>query len=275
MHPLLLDFGSWTIGGMEIPLRIPAYGTFMLLGMLAGWMVVRKLGPRVDPDLDWSDLFLGLLISGILGAKVLHLIVEIPELRAGQVTFWQVFMSGGIWLGAVLFGLAYAWSFFRRHPGLNAGAVLNVMFTAVPLGHIFGRLGCFFAGCCYGGRCDLPWAVTYTNQLAARFSGTPLGVGLHPTPLYEVTAEAFNFTVCLLLWKRRPAPGLIVVTWMGLYGAQRFFIEFLRGDPRGGWWLLSTSQWISVTMVVGALVWLMSRRGALFEQAPAAEPSRG
>lgn len=265
MHPLLLDFGTWTVGGLEIPLRIPAYGTFMLLGMLAAWLVVRRLGLRVDPDLDWTDLFLGLLIAGVLGAKVLHLILEAPEIRAGTVGFWQVFMSGGVWLGAVLCGLAYSWFFFRRHPGVRAGAVLNVMFTAVPLGHVFGRLGCFFAGCCYGGRCDRPWAVTYTNELAARFSGTPLGVGLHPTPLYEVTAEAFNFGVCLFLWRLKPAPGLIVAAWMGLYGAERFFIEFLRGDPRGTWWGLSTSQWIAILMVAGSISWLVARRSRLLE----------
>ena len=107
-----------------------------------------------------------------------------------------------------------------------------------------------------------PWAVTYASELAARLAGTPLGVPLHPSPLYEAGAELFNFAVCLSLWRRgEPRPWLVIATWGALYGVERFVLEFLRGDWRGGWLGLSTSQWLTAVMVLAAGVWFARSRG--------------
>ena len=126
-----------------------------------------------------------------------------------------------------------------------------------------GRLGCFLAGCCYGTACAKPWAVTYSSPVAATYAGTPLGVPLHPSPLYEAAAEIAIFAVCALLWRRRvPPPWLVVFTWAGLYGVARFALEFLRGDPRGAWMGLSTSQWGSALLMVAAAVFFARRRAS-------------
>jgi phosphatidylglycerol:prolipoprotein diacylglycerol transferase len=145
-------------------------------------------------------------------------------------------------------------------------------FTALPLAHAVGRLGCFLAGCCYGAAHDLPWAVTYTDPAAADLNGTPLGRPLHPTQLYEALLELGNFAVVTWVWRRAPRSWAPVATWLGLYGAERFALEFLRGDPRGAWLGLSTSQWLALAML-GAALWLLAtiaRRSA----APSAARSR-
>ena len=259
MHPLIFDFGSFDLGPLEIPLRLPSYGTAMLLGVVLGWLIVRRLGRRVAPEAPWADLYAGLILSGIVGAKLLWALLELPRLLSGATDWRSIVFAGGVWLGAVLGGLVFCWFFFRRHD-LAAGRALNVVFTALPLAHVVGRVGCLLAGCCHGAACAMPWAITYTSELAARFAGTPLGVPLHPSPIYEALAELVNFGICASLWRRaEPAPWLVVFTWAGLYGAERFVLEFFRGDVRGGLAGLSTSQWLSAVMVLAAAGWALRR----------------
>lgn len=259
MHPLIFDFGTLDLGPVTIPLRLPSYGTAMLLGVVLGWLIVRRLGRRVAPEVEWSDFYAGLILSGLVGAKLLWALVELPNLLSGATRWWSILFAGGVWLGAVLGGVVFCWFFFRKSE-VEAGRALNVAFTGLPLAHVVGRMGCLLAGCCYGAACTKPWAVTYTNELAAKFAGTPLGTPLHPSPAYEASAELFNFVICLSLWRRgEPAPWSVVFTWAGLYGAERFVLEFFRGDVRGGWLGLSTSQWLASLMVVVALGWLSRR----------------
>lgn len=269
MHPILLDLG--TVGG--IPLRITSYGAAMLLAMVVGWWLVRRLGRGVDPRVPWSDLVLGLLICGLFGAKVLHALIRLPELLADPSGWGRVLLGGGVWLGGVAGALAYGLWFSRRH-GLAPGRMLNVLFVAAPLGHAIGRVGCLLAGCCYGAACSLPWAIVYTDPLAAESSGTPLGVPLHPSPVYESLAELLNFAVCWTLWRRarpgEPAPWTIPAVWLALYGAERFFLEMLRGDDRGALGALSTSQWLSLAMLAAAaLLWATRLRGTTPGRRPA------
>jgi len=127
------------------------------------------------------------------------------------------------------------------------------------LGHAFGRVGCFAAGCCYGRETHLPWAVTFTNPLANSISDTPLHVPLHPTQLYEMVLELCNCLFLVWLIRRKKFEGEIIGTYMIIYGIGRFFIEFFRGDEgRGsfiGW--MSGTQAIALSLVIfGGLLWM-------------------
>jgi len=123
------------------------------------------------------------------------------------------------------------------------------------------------AGCCWGGSCALPWAITYSNPIAAQNLGTPLHVPLHPFPVYSAI---FNFGLYLALaeiYRRRPAPGRVFGTYLVLYGIGRYALEWTRGDVARGFVLgdaLSTSQLISIAMIVvgaGLHLWIDRRRG--------------
>jgi phosphatidylglycerol:prolipoprotein diacylglycerol transferase len=131
---------------------------------------------------------------------------------------------------------------------------------AIALGHVTGRLGCFAAGCCYGKPASVPWAVVFTNPAAAANVGTPLGIPLHPTQLYESGAELLILIVLLATERRgRPFPGRTFWLYMILYGVSRYIIEFFRGDPRGVIFGVSTSQFISLLLVplaIAMLIWL-------------------
>lgn len=249
MHPLLLELG---------PVRIGGYGLFMALSFIFGWLLSRRLGARIAPGDFWDGLCGWLVVFGLLGAKLLLVIVFLPDMiREGNP--FALLSGGGVWLGGVVGGLlAFRWRV--RKERVPAAPALDVLFTALPFSHALGRIGCFLGGCCYGRPTDVPWAVVYTHPLAERLQGTPLGVPLHPYPLYEVAAELVNFAICLWVLRRRTTPGAVAATWVGLYGTERFLLEWLRFDERGSYGLLSTSQWISLAMVAIAAAWFYRHR---------------
>ena len=147
--------------------------------------------------------------------------------------------------------------------GLPLWTTCDVFAPGIALGHVVGRFGCFFAGCCYGKETTVPWAITFTNPVAAANTGTPLNVPLHPTQLYEAGAE-FAILALLLATERkgRPFPGRTFWLYMLLYAISRFIIEMYRGDPRGMLMGFSTSQFISLILAPLAAVMLvyLSRR---------------
>jgi phosphatidylglycerol:prolipoprotein diacylglycerol transferase len=178
--------------------------------------------------------------------------------------------------GLILAVLVSLW-YLQRHK-LPLWSMCDIFAPAIALGHVVGRLGCFFAGCCYGRPTSLPWGVTFHDPFAASYVGTPLGVSLHPTQLYEAGAELLILGVLLVTEKRgRSFPGRTFWAYMLLYGISRFVIEFFRGDERGMILGLSTSQFISVVLVplsLAMLVWLKRQSQAAVEADQAAAPSR-
>jgi phosphatidylglycerol:prolipoprotein diacylglycerol transferase len=156
-----------------------------------------------------------------------------------------------------------------RSRKLPVWRTMDVFAPAIALGHGIGRLGCFSAGCCWGVETRLPWAVTFNNPEAARF-GTPLGIPLHPTQLYEAAGEFAIFA--FLLWRlRKPhADGQVIGLYLVLYAALRFVVEFVRYQqeppPFGG--PLSDDQWISIGLLIVGAFLMASRRARAGERIP-------
>ena len=123
------------------------------------------------------------------------------------------------------------------------------------------------AGCCYGRPTDVAWAVTFTDPAASVNTGTPLGVPLHPTQLYDAGAELIILILLLATERRwKPFPGRTFWLYMFLYAISRYIIEIYRGDDRGVVLGLSTSQFVAVLIIPISFVmlwWLRQRRGAL------------
>jgi phosphatidylglycerol:prolipoprotein diacylglycerol transferase len=143
----------------------------------------------------------------------------------------------------------------------------DVFAPGIALGHVVGRLGCLFAGCCFGKPTDVPWAITFTDTFANTNVGTPLNVPLHPTQLYEAGAEGLILILLLATETRgKRFPGRTFWLYMLLYAVSRYVIEIYRGDLGRGTVLdlFSTSQFISVVLAplsIAMLVYL-SRRGS-------------
>jgi phosphatidylglycerol:prolipoprotein diacylglycerol transferase len=142
--------------------------------------------------------------------------------------------------------------------------VFDIYTPSIALGLGIGRLGCFAAGCDYGKPTSSFLGVVFTNPFSHEVAGTPLGIPLHPTQLYESFAMFAIFAVLVWRYRHKTYDGQIFVLHLILYGLARFFIEFLRGDEDRGFvfgHLLSTSQFIALLALVAAVVLTVYLRG--------------
>src|SRR5271167_4801543 len=220
----------------------------------------------MDPDKAWNAGILAIL-AGILGAKLLLVVTDWSFFKAhpGEIFSLTTLQAGGVWSGGFAAAVLVPWWYIRRNhmPVLKT---CDVFAPGIALGHAIGRLGCFAAGCCYGKPTTLPWGVTFTNPLAARIAGTPLGVSLHPTQLYEAAAEFLNFLFLVWLGTRQKFAGQVAATFFMLYGIERGAIEFLRDDPGRTMMFhdtVSLMQIVSLGLsVAGALIWWRGLRSS-------------
>ncbi len=269
MFPHLIDIGSFFI---------PSYGTLVSLGVIIALFVIERLARQqgLNSDHVWN-LSLLLIFAGIVGAKLLYIFVNWHYYmqNPGEILSLATLRAGGVFSGGVVLAVIAGTWYIRKHhlPWLRTA---DVMAPGLALGHAFGRIGCFAAGCCYGKETHAPWAVTFHNPLAAEIVGTPLNIPLHPTQLYEMIVEFANFALLFWLIKNKKFEGQVMGTYLFLYGVARFCLEFLRGDPgRGqlfGTWLTDT-QFLALCMIVGGgIMWM--RRMPLRQPEPLAVASK-
>ena len=260
MFPKLVDLGAFFL---------PTYGVLVAIGFLAGLWIVRRLAARVPLNDDKiTNLVIYCALSGLAGAKLFMFLFDWNAFMANPRDFLSLstLQAAGVYQGGFLLALAFAIFYIRRH-GLPLLTTLDIFAPGIAIGHFFGRLGCFAAGCCYGVECDRPWAVQFSSVEAYKMTGVPLNVPLHPTQLYEAT---FNLALAgLLYWlfNRRPRPGVVFAVYLSLYSTFRFCVEFLRHHEQSLSGGLSNTQWISLaTLVAGLALW---RHAASHRTAPA------
>jgi phosphatidylglycerol:prolipoprotein diacylglycerol transferase len=257
MFPRLFTLPAFDLFGRTIgPLTLHTYGVLLALAFLAGLWVVSRQAKKAGLDATViTDMAVYVLIGGLVGAKLLLLIVEWPYYSKHAGEIFGLLQSGGVFYGGLLGAFPVAWWFARRHR-LDPWRTADVLAPGVAIGQAIGRLGCFAAGCCYGRPADVPWAVTFHDVYATRQVGTPLDTPLHPTQLYESAATLAIFLFLRWLSGRKRFDGQVTLAYIFLYAVARFVIEFYRGDAArgmvlGGW--LSTSQFIAILMVLAVL----------------------
>src|SRR6266481_1926823 len=249
MYPRLFELG---------PITVYTYGVLLAAAYLAGLKLamVRAKARGLDAN-RVLDLGIYIIIAALVGAKLLLLVTDFRTFREDPRELLTLARSGGVFYGGLILSVVVALWYIRR-VGLPLWTTCDVFAPGIALGHVVGRFGCFFAGCCYGKPTTKPWGITFTDPFAASNVGTPLGVPLHPTQLYEAGAEFL--ILVLLLWIERKSRGFAGRTfwlYMLLYAVSRFIIEFYRGDERGTVGMFSTSQFISVVLAPLAIVMLV------------------
>jgi len=253
VYPRLLQLG---------PITLSTYGALAALGLIAAMLLAVRTAQRLrlDANAVWN---LGLLavLASFVGSRVVLVATNwqdfrhFPLLMLSAVTL----ISGKVFYAGLLIALLACLLYLRwkRMPLLRT---LDALAPAVALGHGIVCVGCFMSGSAYGRPTALPWGVTYHSQYAVLWAGTPLGVRLHPTQLYEAGAELLLCALLLWLLPRVQQAGEVAGAWMFLYGAARFVIEFYRGDAgRGAIFhgLLTATQGVALLLVLaGGLLWL-------------------
>lgn len=256
MYPILFEIAGFPVY---------TYGVLLAAAYLLGLQLalVRARARGLDGN-RVMDLGIWIIISALIGAKLLLLIVDFDTFRQDPGELLTLMRSGGVFYGGLIAAVGVA-IWYLRHHRMHVWGVADAFAPGIALGHVIGRMGCFFAGCCFGRATAVPWAITFRNEYAAQNVGTPLNIPLHPTQLYEAGAELIILGLLLVFERKgRPFAGRTFWGYMLLYGITRFIIEFYRGDARGMVGDLSTSQFVSVILVPLSIVMLviLSRRSS-------------
>jgi len=256
MYPEIFHIGSFPIN---------TYGVFLAIAFLCAILVAVRLAARDGlPRERIYDLSLWMLLGGLIGSKILMLFTE-PEYRDHplQLVSLDFLRSGGVFYGGLIGAVLTGYFLMKRYK-LPWWKTADACAPGIAIGNFFGRQGCFAAGCCWGKPTSLPWGVKFT-ELGHQITGVPTDVYLHPTQLYESFAMLIVFVFLLWMHRRKRFNGQVILLYALLYSIVRFAIEFVRDDPRGDIFGLttltglSTSQMISLVVGIAAAVLLVIR----------------
>lgn len=227
---------------------LPSYAVLAFLGIFITliFLYFHKDQYHV-PFNDFLFLFCSCIIGGFIGSKLLYVFSQLPILGTdfSFVELPRLFLHSGYVFYGGLFGVLttlYIVVVYRGHNTVDE--MYQMIAPSLPLFHGFGRIGCMMAGCCYGITLENP--VVLFNMVQ---------INLFPTQLIESVYEFSLFVLIYWIGKHYPKVDLLRL-YLVSYAVFRFCIEFVRADnDRGMWLMLSTSQWISIVILVYFCVW--------------------
>jgi phosphatidylglycerol---prolipoprotein diacylglyceryl transferase len=258
MHPILLQLG---------PLTLRTYGALVALAFLAALRMSKwAIKLRGISEKHLMDLSIILVFSGLLGARLFYVLLNIGHYSSHPLDILKVWEGGLVFYGGFVTAVLAGYYYCRWHH-LSVATVADCLAPALAMGQAIGRWGCFFAGCCYGRPTLAPWGVRFKDPASL----APLDISLHPVQVYEAIG---NVAIAFFLWfrlrKKPDAPaGQVFGLYVLFYGILRFGMEMLRGDDRGPMWAgFYPSQVIAIIaiLVSGSL---------LIAQAASPEESHG
>jgi phosphatidylglycerol:prolipoprotein diacylglycerol transferase len=253
---------------LEIPLH--TYGLLIATAFLVAMWLAGRAALRAGLDQDRvMDLCFWILVSAMAGSRILFIIVNWDEYAAAPLSVFAFWKGGLVFYGGFIGATVFSIYYMRKH-NMEFFPYADALIPSVSIGHAIGRMGCFAAGCCWGGACDphLAWAarfpvdsLAYQSQLQHGLihAGSLFTLPIHPTQLYESLGELTIFLVLTLMRPLKRFNGEILALYLLLYAPLRATVEMLRGDEergrlfnflgpvaRGAIWNLSTSEAISV-----------------------------
>lgn len=231
---------------------IAMYSILILIGFLAGLIFAicynAKFYNIKREDILYSSLF-GIIGVGI-GGKILYIITNLPYLIQNyniinSDAILNMFKSGFVFYGGLIGGILGIFIYSKVFK-ISFKNLLLIIIPVVPLIHFFGRIGCLFAGCCYGKEYNGFGHIIFTNTPYA-----PVNVPLFPSQIVECLCNLLIFIVIFFTYKKFKGTYKSIGIYCILYGFARFILEFFRGDDIRGFLLnLSTSQWFSIVLCI-------------------------
>lgn len=218
------------------------YGVLTAIGFGAAffhWSRQAKLHGR-NPELA-SDLVLWLMVGGVIGGRIAYIAANWHEYAGNWVSAVRIDRGGLVFYGGAIGG-AIAVAILARRRGMPLMTLADFVITGVPLGHAFGRIGCYLNGCCHGHE---------SHTCLAEITG-----GKQPTQLYEAVGLMLIYYGLAKRYGKEKHAGRILALYLMAYPALRFVVEFFRGDARLRILQLSIAQWTSLMLfIVGAARW--------------------
>jgi phosphatidylglycerol:prolipoprotein diacylglycerol transferase len=252
MYPVLLQFEYFDEARV-----VTSYGIFAIAAILCASLLIIYLARRRGiAGFDTVNMLALLVAGGILFSLISHFLIFLPE-RLAQKSFFA-FPAGLISWGGVLGGFFAALyvSHFWKIPLLKLG---DIFIPGVAFGFAIGRVGCHFAGCCFGVHYEGPLALHFSHPFA------PAAAALQPLFPIQLLSALLLFLlsgILLLLLRRNLRVGTVLAAYSLLYGIGRFIIENFRADARRVWVGLSDAQWYSLFLVAAgvALFYFLKRK---------------
>lgn len=236
------------------PITIYAYGLMIAIGIMAAYLVgeYRAKKHGLEPDHVFYYV-IWCVIGGFAGSKILFLITDIKNIIANPRTVLN-FQDGWVVYGGIIGGILSA-MLYSKLKKISFLSYFDILIPSVALAQGFGRVGCFFAGCCYGRETHSPIGIIFHESAYA-----PNGVSLVPTQLISSGLNFLHFFALIWFAKHKKADGQVGALYLILYSIGRFILEYYRGDlNRGNVGSFSTSQFISIFMVIaGAALFIMA-----------------
>lgn len=248
---MYFDFGS---------LRIPAYGTMILIGVIVANIIAILLITLRDKHNIWDFIILEAsgLLGAILGSKLLYIIVSFNDIPWDRIFEKEVIIAliggGFVFYGGLILAIIFV-LIMGRLEQIDATLYINNYVFLIPLAHAFGRIGCFFAGCCFGIKYDGLLSVIYPSDSKI----APPDIPLFPVQLVE-SACLFLIAISLFLLYWFNKTKYLMPIYFIAYGVVRFILEYFRFDEyRGRFLSLYTSQWISIFIIIVGVVAIVYR----------------
>lgn len=242
MYPELFTVGSITIY---------TYGVCVALGFFIAMQYVIKYSINTGATKNQLyDFFFYIILAGIIGARLLYVLIEFKYFISNPLEIFQLWKGGLVYYGGFIGAVVVAFIYLKLKK-ISMPKILDAFVPALALGHFFGRIGCFFSGCCYGKECDLVFAIN--NR--------------YPTQIFEAFCNLIIFFVLHQFNKKEHKPGLTFLLYLIMYPGIRFIIEFFRGDDRGGFILgLSVGQVISIGIMIISMLIIMFKYKDKYEK---------
>ena len=230
---------------------VHTYGVMIAIGVILcvvmGYYRAKRMEMKAESVLDLAILC---VVMGFLGAKVFFVILSWKQLSV-------LGSSGFVVYGGIIFGVVSA-LIYCKIKNIRFFEYFDLLAPSVSLAQAFGRLGCFFAGCCYGKETSLPIGIVFPEG-----SFAPAGVPLLPTQLFSSAGDFVIAFVLIRMTGKMRHTGDVGALYLMLYGIGRFCVEFLRTNKQGGFIGLTTAQLISIVfMIISIVLFIRNKRAA-------------
>lgn len=237
MHPIICKIGPFTVY---------SYGLMLVAAFLAGTMLAADYAKRRNlPQDTVFNLSFGAFVSGIVGARLLYIIGSFSYYLENPLEIIMLQHGGLSWFGGLAAGVAFAIVYLKKNR-LPIYGTFDLLAPFIALGQAIGRIGCLLNGCCFGRESE-EFGLYFTAHEAR----------LIPTQLYSSLFLVAIFIVLRILQERPHKEGQIFFTYLALYSAKRFFVEFWRADHRIIIMGLSPFQLISLAVFLVSFIKLI------------------
>lgn len=217
--------------------NIPLFDVLLAIGIFSLFFyVIKRFENRDGFSKDETNRLLILISISLIIALGSAFIFDavFHTIKNGELTYGSVTFIGGLVGGIVTFLILY--KYFYKYENKNLRRVMSTIIPGVVLAHAFGRIGCFLAGCCFGIPTESVLGVVFPHGDAHSLYDS----AVLPTQLFE---SAFLFALFIVLDKVGKIQNYRIETYVIVYGSWRIFIEFFRGDDRGSFLSLFSTQY--------------------------------